>query len=86
MLLPLVLAALLSGGAAAAAAAELDLPNPLEELPVIRFSRGERLENLPGRSVLVPDGLRSTINITLEPATLVRCWDRQRRERCSAAS
>ncbi|KAI7838549.1 hypothetical protein COHA_007692 [Chlorella ohadii] len=70
MLLPLVVAALLSH-AAAAAAAQLELPNPIEELPVIRFSRGERLEDLPGRSVLSPSGPRDSINITLEPATLV---------------
>lgn len=72
MLLPLVVAALLGGPAAAPAAAQgLELPNPLEELPVIPFTRGERLEDLPGRSVLSPTGLRDSINITLEPATLV---------------
>lgn len=67
MLLPLVVAALLGGPAAAPAAAQgLELPNPLEELPVIPFTRGERLEDLPGRSVLSPTGLRDSINITLE--------------------
>ncbi len=74
MLLPLVVAALLSH-AAAAAAAQLELPNPIEELPVIRFSRGERLEDLPGRSVLSPSGLRDSINITLEVGGVAAAQD-----------
>ena len=67
----LLLAALLLGAAAAAAAAAagLELPNPLEELPVIRFSRGQRLEDLPGRSVLSPSGALRLGAHPAQPAT-----------------
>lgn len=50
---------------------EFELPNPLTELPIIPIPVGKRLEELPGRSVLVPEGPRTSINITLTPATLL---------------
>ena len=69
-----LLAALAPGTAAAAAAAaatRFELPDPTSDLPVVRFSRGQRLEELPGRDLLAPQGRRTTLNITLTPATLV---------------
>lgn len=44
---------------------------PLDDShPIVQFSRGQRLEDLPGHTVLHPEGLRQVINITLTPATL----------------
>lgn len=43
---------------------------PPAGLPILPFSEGVRLEDLPGREVLYPPGPRSEVSMTLTPATI----------------
>lgn len=75
LLLAAALAAALLAAAAAqhsAAAGEPDLAVPnLAELPIVEFTQGARLQDLPGLQALNPSELRPFIDIALTPATIV---------------